>query len=311
MGITTGLRIALGVLTVPFGIYFLTDAWKSRGAFSSVPWPGLSVTGFITNMLDALGIGSFAQQAAVFKTFKLVDDRVLPGTMNVGNTVPTVVQALLFMSVVAVEPLTLVSMSLAAPAGAVLGAGLVARMSRPRIRLGLGFGLRRGFLVRQRLPLRLQARLLLLQGLLRGLRLAGLQVRGRRAIRHPLVFPFPQEVHDRRGGQLARVQDAEDVTPGHRADRNDELRCARPLEVLGGDADLCTLPAELFEFLRGKCLQGHDVQALAPFFEMIMHRNLCDEGFSTGSRYGYKEVFSVKNPPIHALCLGRIQLMDS
>lgn len=141
MGITTGLRIALGVLTVPFGIYFLTDAWKSRGAFSSVPWPGLSVTGFITNMLDALGIGSFAQQAAVFKTFKMVDDRVLPGTMNVGNTVPTVVQALLFMSVVAVEPLTLVSMSLAAPAGAVLGAGLVARMSRRRIRLGLGFGL--------------------------------------------------------------------------------------------------------------------------------------------------------------------------
>ncbi len=141
MGITTGLRIALGVLTVPFAAYFLTDAWKSRGAFSSVSWPGLSVTGFVTNMLDALGIGSFAQQAAVFKTFKMVDDRVLPGTMNVGNTIPTVAQALIFMSVVAVEPLTLVSMSLAAPAGAVLGAGLVARMSRRRIRLGLGFGL--------------------------------------------------------------------------------------------------------------------------------------------------------------------------
>lgn len=141
MGVTTGLRIALGLLAVPFGAYFLADAWKSRGAFCATPWPGLSVTGFVTNMLDALGIGSFAQQAAVFKTFKMVDDRILPGTMNVGNTIPTVVQALIFMSVVAVEPWTLISMSLAAPAGAVLGAGLVARLSRRRVRLGLGFGL--------------------------------------------------------------------------------------------------------------------------------------------------------------------------
>jgi len=141
MGITAGLRILLGVLVVPFGTYFLTDAWKSRSVFSSTPWPRLSVTGFITNMLDALGIGSFAQQAAVFKTFKMVDDRVLPGTMNVGNTVPTVVQALIFMSVAAVKPLTLVSMSFAAPVGAVLGAGVVARMSRRKVQRGLGFGL--------------------------------------------------------------------------------------------------------------------------------------------------------------------------
>ena len=141
MGITTGLRILLAGLVLPFGTYFLTDAWKSRSRFSTTPWPGLCVTGFVTNMLDALGIGSFAQQAAVFKTFKMVDDRVLPGTMNVGNTIPTATQAFIFMAVVAVEPLTLVSMSLAAPAGAVLGAGVVARMSRRKVQLGLGFGL--------------------------------------------------------------------------------------------------------------------------------------------------------------------------
>jgi uncharacterized membrane protein YfcA len=141
MGITTGLRILLAGLVLPFGAYFLTDAWKSRRGFSPTPWPGLCVTGFVTNMLDALGIGSFAQQAAVFKTFKMVDDRVLPGTMNVGNTIPTATQAFIFMTVVAVDPLTLVSMSLAAPAGAVLGAGVVARMSRRKVQLGLGFGL--------------------------------------------------------------------------------------------------------------------------------------------------------------------------
>jgi len=141
MGITTALRVLLGALILPFGAYFLSDAAKSRSRFSAVPWPGLAATGFVTNMLDALGIGSFAQQATVFKSFKMVDDRVLPGTMNVGNTIPTTIQAFIFMTVVAVEPFTLLSMSLAAPAGAVLGAGIVARMSRQRVRLGLGFGL--------------------------------------------------------------------------------------------------------------------------------------------------------------------------
>jgi len=141
MEITTGLRILLGGLALPFGVYFLTDAWKRRSRFSAVPWAGLGATGFVTNLLDALGIGSFAQQATIFKSFKMVDDRVLPGTMNVGNTIPTVIQAFIFMSVVAVQPLTLVAMSLAAPAGSVLGAGVVAKMSRRKVQLGLGLGL--------------------------------------------------------------------------------------------------------------------------------------------------------------------------
>jgi uncharacterized membrane protein YfcA len=101
----------------------------------------LAGTRFITNMLDTHGDGSFAQQTAIFKFFKLVDDRVIPGTMNVGNTIPTVTQALIFMSVVAVSPVTLASMAAAAPAGAVLGAGIVSKLSRRRIQLGLGFGL--------------------------------------------------------------------------------------------------------------------------------------------------------------------------
>jgi uncharacterized membrane protein YfcA len=135
------LKTALGLLTSLFGVYFLTDAWRSRKGFSPAPWSGLLGTGFVTNALDALGIGSFALQTAVFKFFKLVDDRIIPGTMNVGNTIPTVTQAFLFMSIVAVDPMTLAVMSLAAPAGAVLGAGVVSRMSRRKIQLGMGAGL--------------------------------------------------------------------------------------------------------------------------------------------------------------------------
>lgn len=135
------LKSVLGLMTTLFGVYYLSDVFKNRRTFSEAPWVGLLGTGFLTNLLDTLGIGSFAQQTAIFKFFKLVDDRIIPGTMNVGNTIPTVTEALIFMTVVKVEPLTLAAMSIAAPAGSVLGAGVVAKMSRRKIQLGMGFGL--------------------------------------------------------------------------------------------------------------------------------------------------------------------------
>jgi uncharacterized membrane protein YfcA len=135
------LKSALGLMTTFFGFYYVRDAVKNRDLFSDRPWPALLGTGFITNFFDTLGIGSFAQQTAIFKFFKLVDDRIIPGTMNVGNTIPTVTQAFIFMTAVKVDPVTLVAMSVAAPAGSVLGAGIVSKMERYKIQLGMGFGL--------------------------------------------------------------------------------------------------------------------------------------------------------------------------
>ncbi|SEG42593.1 sulfite exporter TauE/SafE family protein [Algoriphagus boritolerans] len=135
------LKLILGVITGIFGYYYITDVFRNRKTFSGKPWSGLLGTGFITNFFDTLGIGSFAQQTAIFKFFKLVDDRLIPGTMNVGNTIPVVIQAFIFMTVVEVDTLTLVSMSIVAPLGALLGADIVSKMSRSRIQIGLGFGL--------------------------------------------------------------------------------------------------------------------------------------------------------------------------
>jgi uncharacterized membrane protein YfcA len=137
----TILKTVLGLMSSVFGIYYLRDAFRKRRQFSNTAWPKLWATGFITNFFDTLGIGSFAQQTAAFKLLRMVDDRLIPGTMNVGNTLATVTQAFLFMSAVKVEPLTLISMSIAAPAGAVLGAGVVCRMPRRKIQLGMGIGL--------------------------------------------------------------------------------------------------------------------------------------------------------------------------
>jgi len=131
------LALLAGLYTVAFSLDFL----KNKDTLSKVPWPGLAGTGFVTNFLDTLGIGSFAQQTALFKFFKLVDDRVIPGTLNVGNTLPTICQAFIFMTVVEVAPLTLACMAIAAPIGAVLGAGVVSQWPRRKVELGLGIAL--------------------------------------------------------------------------------------------------------------------------------------------------------------------------
>ena len=135
------LKAVLGLMTSFFSFYYIRDVIKNREKFTGKPWTGLLGTGFITNFFDTLGIGSFAPQTAIFKFFKLVDDRIIPGTMNVGNTIPTVTQAFIFMTSVEVDPVTLVSMSIAAPIGALLGAGVVAKMPRRKIQIGMGIGL--------------------------------------------------------------------------------------------------------------------------------------------------------------------------
>jgi uncharacterized membrane protein YfcA len=135
------LKSVLAVFAGLYGLAFSLDFYKNKGTLSTAPWSALAGTGFITNFLDTLGIGSFAQQTAIFKFFKLVDDRVIPGTLNVGNTLPTVCQAFIFMTVVEVAPLTLACMAIAAPVGAALGAGVVSHWPRRKVELGLGIAL--------------------------------------------------------------------------------------------------------------------------------------------------------------------------
>jgi uncharacterized membrane protein YfcA len=97
--------------------------------------------GGVANFLDTLGVGSFAVKTACYKHFKLIDDRVLPGTLNGQCVLPTVTQSLIFVGAVAVDPLTLISMMMAAAAGAAWGARHVASFDRQTIRLVMAISL--------------------------------------------------------------------------------------------------------------------------------------------------------------------------
>jgi uncharacterized membrane protein YfcA len=97
--------------------------------------------GFVTNFFDALGIGNFAPTTAYYKLRRRVADENIPGTLNVGHSLPVVVEALIFISAVAIDVVTLVTMIGAAVLGARLGVGVVARLPRRAIQLGMGVAL--------------------------------------------------------------------------------------------------------------------------------------------------------------------------
>ncbi|MBF8969931.1 sulfite exporter TauE/SafE family protein [Streptococcus mitis] len=87
--------------------------------------------GFIADFLDTLGIGSFLTTTTLFRAARyLDDDRQLPGTLNVMHTLPTLVEALFFISVVQVDALTLISMVTAATIGGKLGSEIVSHLDK-------------------------------------------------------------------------------------------------------------------------------------------------------------------------------------
>ncbi|BEE03284.1 sulfite exporter TauE/SafE family protein [Aeromonas veronii] len=125
-------------------IFMLVQAcWRKKqsGSFEATPFWSVALIGGVANFLDTLGVGSFAVKTACYKQFKLIDDRVLPGTLNGQCVLPTVTQSLIFVGAVAVEPLTLISMMMAAAAGAAWGARHVASFDRQTIRLVMAISL--------------------------------------------------------------------------------------------------------------------------------------------------------------------------
>ena len=99
------------------------------------------IVGFVANFLDTLGIGSVAPSSAAFKLGKAVDDTLVPGTLNVGDTIPVCVEAFLFFGFVDMDILTLVLMLVASVLGSILMAGIVSKFDRKKVRYALFIGL--------------------------------------------------------------------------------------------------------------------------------------------------------------------------
>jgi uncharacterized membrane protein YfcA len=139
----TALFVGLALVAIPYLVALAGAVARGRSAGASgedgaSPTPlGLAI-GFVTNFFDTLGIGSFAPTTAIFKLRHLVRDERIPGTLNVGHTAPTLVQAVIFIAIVNVDVWTLTLMIGAAVAGSWLGAGIVSGWPRRNIQIGMG-----------------------------------------------------------------------------------------------------------------------------------------------------------------------------
>lgn len=135
------------ILLALVGLYFLfvlaIDAMKKKDEISFKGKKAMITagSGFVANFFDALGIGSFATLIALIKSFKLTNDIVLPGTLNVACTIPTIFEAFIFIKSVNVAPITLILMIIAAIVGATIGAGVVSKFNEKRIQIIMGITL--------------------------------------------------------------------------------------------------------------------------------------------------------------------------
>ncbi|MGA2779668.1 MAG: sulfite exporter TauE/SafE family protein [Steroidobacteraceae bacterium] len=148
---TIGLVSALAIAAAAYIVRWWTlerararlplDHFEPARAPARRPLASDLLIGFVTNFFDTLGIGSFAPTTAYFKLRARMPDEQIPGTLNTGQALPTMTQALIFIATVSVDLTTLISMIVAAALGAWIGVGFVARLSRRAIQLAMGAAL--------------------------------------------------------------------------------------------------------------------------------------------------------------------------
>lgn len=144
MNLANVLLVILVIAGLIFLFFFVQD-YRNSYLNGEIEKEGgvvvFSLTGLIINFFDTLGIGGFAPMTVIFRQFKLVNDRVIPGTLNTAMCIPVVVEALIFIKEVKVGSITLVSMIFSAVVGAVFGAGIVSKMSEKKIQRWMAIAL--------------------------------------------------------------------------------------------------------------------------------------------------------------------------
>jgi len=134
--------ILLLAILAGFTAYFIA-VWLVGLRKTKVRLPRLLEVGigFGVSFFDTLGIGSFATTTSLFKFWRVVRDENIPGTLNVGITLPGILEAFIFITIVRVDFMTLILLIAAAVAGAWIGAGIVARWPRRKIQIGMAAAL--------------------------------------------------------------------------------------------------------------------------------------------------------------------------
>lgn len=136
--------VLLVCLILTFSFVYIKDIYKAmrnKQDVSETSFWKLGIVGFIALFFDVLGIGSFNTITAASKQFNLTRDKTLPGTLIVSTTIAGALMAIIFITAIQVDPVTLIVMTICSSMGAFIGAGIVSKLPEKLIQLVMGIAL--------------------------------------------------------------------------------------------------------------------------------------------------------------------------
>lgn len=138
-----GILGLLAVITTGYTTIYTKDFVKKRNKSKQGMFNKGIFIGFITDFLDAIGVGSFATTTGILKlSSKLhIPDKLLPGTLNVAHTLPMIVQAFMSLNSISVDIFTLITMIISAVIGSWIGAGVISKLPEKKVQLTMGIAL--------------------------------------------------------------------------------------------------------------------------------------------------------------------------
>jgi uncharacterized membrane protein YfcA len=118
------LLVLLALFGVVFAVQFVRTL-MAQGGYA--PRLEAIVLGAVTNFFDTLGIGSYAPTTAWLRLRRLTPDNRIPAMLTVGHCIPSLIQALIFIQIVKVDPILLAGCIGSAVLGAFVGVRFVVR----------------------------------------------------------------------------------------------------------------------------------------------------------------------------------------
>lgn len=136
-------ELKVSIVLVSFVVFGMLVAASRKMKSNKLDTPKkikLAFTGFIANLADTMGIGSFAVVTALDKIWHLLDDKKLPGTLNSHGILPAMLQALFFLQIVKMDITTLVTLIIGSSIGGFVGGTVVSRLNKQAVRLAMSLG---------------------------------------------------------------------------------------------------------------------------------------------------------------------------
>lgn len=126
-----------------FGFKFIQDILKNKEEMKQEPGSNifLAISSSIIFFFSTFGISDFAISTILYRKKKLVSDKKLPGTLNTQCVIPVAVMALAYISVIKVDPVTLIVCIVSQIIGAYIGPRFVVKLEPKIIRKFISIGL--------------------------------------------------------------------------------------------------------------------------------------------------------------------------